>query len=287
MSAEMILAKHVTELSTGYHNAAVLDEQRHTTIQGIPYLSTNAYLRDQSVSAGSFKDACMKAGYPVRQVTRESVTFLVPVSKVIEDCAAIAKAPKFEKIVDDSGEVAWKSRQPNRMSAEERAYLITHQDEYHFTSPLYQYGTATPKAVPTGLRAKDSSKAARSALIASFNKNMHPWIVLLLNIRTPDGTHWLGGARYQVSGFDSEVGLDNMRETAVKSMRQSREAVRKHKEFEIMCKNINVFFKLHKGKSNLEIKDIIVTKCLEKIFNNTPKYMNIHPYSVIAKALSK
>jgi hypothetical protein len=74
---------------------------------------------------------------------------------------------------------------------------------------------------------------------------------------------------------------------AVRSRRQTRAAIKQYQEFEIMCRKISYFFKQHKGKTNLELKDLIVTKCLEKIFNNTPKYMDISPFNVVAKALSK
>jgi hypothetical protein len=74
---------------------------------------------------------------------------------------------------------------------------------------------------------------------------------------------------------------------AVTSRRDMREAIRAFQDTELLYRKVSVFFRRYKGKNNLELKDIIITKCLEKIFLNPPKYMDISPFSVVAKALSK
>lgn len=277
----------VKDLSCGYGTLSLLDTTNHTTIQGVVYVSRTVYIRHSHLNESKFKTLCMQSGYPVAQADHEAIRFHVPITKVLEDCAAIAKAPKFEKIVGQTGDLDWKPRQPSRMTNEERAYIVTHTEEYNMGTTHGRCSTITPKAVAVGLRSKDSGKAARSALIASFNKNMYPWLILSLNLSPPNGRTWIGGAYQRVNGFDSDHGLEDLRRVAVQSRRETRAALKTYQEFEIMCRKISAFFRQHKGKTNLELKEIIVTKCLEKIFSNTPKYMDISPFNVVAKALSK
>lgn len=286
-SEQEMLDSAVKELSCGYGTLDIIDPANQTTIQGVVYVSKTVYIKSYQLNENKFKALCLQAGYPIAQANYEAVRFHVPLTKVIEDCAAIAKAPKFEKVVGETGDLDWKPRQPSRMTNEERAYIISHQEEYNLNPKHGRFSAITPKEVAVGLRSKDSGKAARSALIASFNKNMYPWIILALNLNPPNGRTWIGGAYQRVNGFDSDHGLEDMRRVAVQSRRETRAALKTYQEYELMCRKISAFFRQHKGKTNLELKEIVVTKCLEKIFNNTPKYMDISPFNVVAKALSK
>ena len=283
------LDKAVKELSLGYRALDLLDSSNQTSIQGITYVWKTVYLRNhRELAKDKFVKVCNLAGYPIDNASNhEAVKFFVPLAKVLESCAEKGKAPKFEKVIGETGDLEWKARQPSRMTDEERAYLVSHTEEYNLGTRPGRFSFTTPRAVPVGLRSKDSGKAARSALIASFNKNMYPWLILAVNLNPPNGRTWIGGAYQRVNGFDSDHGLDDMRRVAVRSRRETREAIKMYQEFELMCRKISAFFKHHKGKTNLELKEIIVTKCLDKIFNNTPKYMDISPFNVVAKALSK
>lgn len=282
------LEQIVLGLSLGYSTLRLLDPAKHTSILGIPCVATTVYLRNhRTLVKAKFLEECRKAGYSLGSLSGEDVTFFVPLAKVLETCAEKGKAPKFDKVVGSTGDLEWKTRQPNRMTDEERAYIVAHPEEYNLNLTHGNYSSITPKAVPVGLRSKDSGKAARSALIASFNKNMYPWLILMLNLTPPNGRTWIGGVYKRVDGFDNDDELCTLRTVAVRSMRQTRAAIKEYQQFEFMCRKISAFFKHHKDKTNLEIKEIIVTKCLEKIFSNTPKYMDISPFNVVAKALSK
>lgn len=283
------LDEAVKELSLGYGTLDLLDSSNQTSIQGITYVSKTVYLRNYRVLAqDKFIKVCNQAGFPIDNASNHDVIrFFVPLTKVLETCAEKGKAPKFEKVVGETGDLEWKARQPSRMTDEERAYIVSHTEEYNLESRHGRFSSTTPRAVPVGLRSKDSGKAARSALIASFNKNMYPWLILMLNLTPPNGRTWIGGVYKRVDGFDNDDELGDLRTVAVRSMRQTRAAIKEYQQFEFMCRKISAFFKHHKGKTNLELKEIIVTKCLEKIFNNTPKFMEVSPFNVVAKALCK
>lgn len=282
------ILRAVENLVTGYSNMDVLDSSKHTTRNGEPYMSARLYnyRYNKSTPFALYATECRRLGY---EFSTEDNNFIiwVPVSEVLEKCAAVAKAPKFDKVIDSTGELVWKAREAHRMQGFERAYLIVHRDEYQLVGKGYRQGSFIPKAVPTGLRANDSTKAARSALIASFNRDYRPWLILCLNLQGLLENQYLGGVYERVDGFDERSQLTSLRKQALTQMRGLRSAIKIYKNRELANRKINAFFKAHKNKTHLELKDVIVDRCLEKIFNNTPKYMVIHPYSVVAKSLSK